>query len=80
MMDEAEIAQLKSADGVGRHAQRSARRLPKLPDMLPRVIPAPNTSRSNRPTCRKSWLFAGHMDEIPEPGCYMRWHNAGIRS
>jgi len=26
---------------------------------------------------RKSWLFAGHIDEVPEPGCYMRWHNAG---
>jgi phenylpropionate dioxygenase-like ring-hydroxylating dioxygenase large terminal subunit len=26
---------------------------------------------------RKSWLFAGHIDEVPEPGCFMRWHNAG---
>ena len=26
---------------------------------------------------RKSWLFAGHIDEIPEPGCYMLWENAG---
>ncbi len=26
---------------------------------------------------RKSWLFAAHIDEIPEPGCYMTWHNAG---
>ena len=20
---------------------------------------------------RKSWLFAAHLDEIPEPGCYL---------
>ena len=26
---------------------------------------------------RKSWLFAAHIDEIPEPGCYMLWENAG---
>ena len=22
---------------------------------------------------KKSWLFAAHLDEIPEPGCYMTW-------
>jgi len=26
---------------------------------------------------RKSWLFAAHIDEIPEPGCYRLWENAG---
>lgn len=26
---------------------------------------------------RKSWLFAGHIDQIPEPGCYRLWENAG---
>ena len=26
---------------------------------------------------RKSWLLAAHIDEIPEPGCFMRWENAG---
>ena len=26
---------------------------------------------------RKSWLFAAHIDEIPDPGCYMLWENAG---
>jgi phenylpropionate dioxygenase-like ring-hydroxylating dioxygenase large terminal subunit len=26
---------------------------------------------------KKSWLFAGHIDEIPDPGCFMRWNNAG---
>ena len=25
----------------------------------------------------KSWLLAGHMDEIPEPGCFQRWDHAG---
>jgi phenylpropionate dioxygenase-like ring-hydroxylating dioxygenase large terminal subunit len=26
---------------------------------------------------RRTWLLAAHLDEIPEPGCYMRWENAG---
>ena len=26
---------------------------------------------------RKSWLLAGHIDEIPEPGCFRLWDNAG---
>ncbi len=26
---------------------------------------------------RKSWLFAAHIDELPEPGCYVTWENTG---
>lgn len=26
---------------------------------------------------RKSWLLAAHIDEVPEPGCFMLWENAG---
>jgi nitrite reductase/ring-hydroxylating ferredoxin subunit len=26
---------------------------------------------------RKSWLLAGHIDEIPEPGCFRLWETAG---
>jgi phenylpropionate dioxygenase-like ring-hydroxylating dioxygenase large terminal subunit len=26
---------------------------------------------------RKSWMVAGHKDEIPEPGCYKTWNRAG---
>lgn len=26
---------------------------------------------------RKSWLLAAHIDEVPEPGSYLRWENAG---
>lgn len=26
---------------------------------------------------RKSWLFAAHLDEIPNPGCFLLWENAG---
>ena len=26
---------------------------------------------------RKSWLLAAHIDELPEPGSFMLWENAG---
>ena len=26
---------------------------------------------------RRSWLFAAHIDEVPEPGCFRLWENAG---
>jgi phenylpropionate dioxygenase-like ring-hydroxylating dioxygenase large terminal subunit len=26
---------------------------------------------------RKTWLLAGHIDEVPEPGCFRLWENAG---
>ncbi len=26
---------------------------------------------------RKAWLFAAHIDEIPEPGCFVTWENTG---
>jgi phenylpropionate dioxygenase-like ring-hydroxylating dioxygenase large terminal subunit len=26
---------------------------------------------------RKSWLLAGHVDEIPKPGCFKLWESAG---
>jgi phenylpropionate dioxygenase-like ring-hydroxylating dioxygenase large terminal subunit len=26
---------------------------------------------------RRSWLFAGHIDEVPEPGCFRLWERIG---
>ena len=26
---------------------------------------------------RRSWLLASHVDEVPEPGCFRLWENAG---
>lgn len=26
---------------------------------------------------RKSWLFAAHIDQLPDPGCFRLWENAG---
>ena len=51
---------------------------PPLPDMPAERYTSPEYFALEQDHIfRKSWLFAGHLDEVPEPGCYMRWHNAG---
>jgi len=51
---------------------------PALPDMPAERYTSPEYfALEQEHIFRKSWLFAGHLDEVPEPGCYMRWHNAG---
>ena len=51
---------------------------PSLPDMPAARYTSPDYFALEREHIfRKSWLFAGHIDEIPEPGCHVRWENAG---
>ena len=51
---------------------------PALPDMPAERYTSPEYFALEREHIfRKSWLFAAHLDEVPEPGCFMRWHNAG---
>lgn len=78
MMDETEVAQLKAL--MEWEGQRTAppEGFPALPDMpAGRYTSAEYYALEQSHVFRKSWLFAGHMDEIPERGCYMRWHNVG---
>jgi phenylpropionate dioxygenase-like ring-hydroxylating dioxygenase large terminal subunit len=77
-MDAEEIARLKAL--MEWEGTRSAppRGFPKLPDMPAARYTSPEYfALEQKYIFRKSWLFAGHIDEIPEPGCYLRWHNAG---
>ena len=78
MMDASEIAHLKAM--MEWEGSRSAppEGFPRLPDMPAGRYTSPAYfALEQSHVFRKSWLFAGHLDEIPEPGCYMRWHNAG---
>jgi phenylpropionate dioxygenase-like ring-hydroxylating dioxygenase large terminal subunit len=51
---------------------------PRLPDMPAERYTSPvYYALEQEHIFRKSWLFAAHIDEVPEPGCFMRWHNAG---
>ncbi|MFL0671816.1 MAG: aromatic ring-hydroxylating dioxygenase subunit alpha [Erythrobacter sp.] len=77
-MEAQEIARLKAL--MEWEAQRKAppEGFPRLPDLPAGRYTSPEYFALEMDhVFRKSWLFAGHIDEIPEPGCYMRWHNAG---
>ena len=51
---------------------------PALPDMPAGRYTSPEYyALEQNHIFRKSWLFAAHLDEVPEPGCFMRWSNAG---
>ena len=78
MMDQAEVAQLKALMEWEGKRRAPPQGFPALPDMpAGRYTSAEYFALEQEHVFRKSWLFAGHLDEIPEPGCYMRWHNAG---
>ena len=51
---------------------------PALPDIpAGRYIDPAFSELEKNHIWKKSWLFAAHMDELPSPGCYIRWDNAG---
>ena len=78
MISDAEVRRLKAL--MEWEGQRSAPPdgFPRLPDMPAARYTSPEYfALEQEHIFRKSWLFAGHIDEIPEPGCYMRWQNAG---
>ena len=77
-MDAAEVTRLKAM--MEWEGQRIAppEGFPALPDMPAARYTSPEYyALEQAHIFRKSWLFAAHLDEVPEPGCYMRWHNAG---
>jgi phenylpropionate dioxygenase-like ring-hydroxylating dioxygenase large terminal subunit len=77
-MDSGEIATLKALmEWEGRRTAPPAG-FPALPDVpAGRYTSAKYYALEQEHVFRKSWLFAAHLDEVPEPGSYMRWHNAG---
>ncbi len=51
---------------------------PKLPDIpAGRYVDPRFYELEKAHIWRKAWLFAGHIDEIPEPGCFKLWDNTG---
>ena len=77
-MDAQEIHDLKAMMAWEGQRQAPPEGFPNLPDMPAARYTSPAYFALERQHIfRKSWLFAGHIDEIAEPGCYMRWDNAG---
>ena len=77
-MNQAEIKQLRGL--MEYEAARTAppEEFPSLPDIpAGRYVDQRFHDLEIEHIWRKSWLLAGHIDEIPEPGCYYLWENAG---
>ena len=77
-MDAQEIKTLRAL--MEYEARRSAppKAFPSLPD-LPggRYTDPAFMALEKDHLWRKSWLLAAHIDEVPEPGCFLLWENAG---
>ena len=77
-MDQQEIATLREL--MEYEAARTAppEGFPNLPDLPGGRYTDPRFFElEKRHIWRKTWLLAGHIDEIPEPGCFRLWENAG---
>lgn len=77
-MDQAEVAALKTMMEWEGQRKAPPAGFPALPDLPAARYTSPEYfALEQAHIFRKSWLFAAHIDEIPEPGCFMRWDNAG---
>lgn len=77
-MDQAIIDQIKRL--MEWEAERAAppEAFPHLPDMpAGRYTSQAYYDLEQKYIWKKSWLFAAHKDEVPEPGCFMKWENTG---
>jgi phenylpropionate dioxygenase-like ring-hydroxylating dioxygenase large terminal subunit len=77
-MDAAEISTLRRLMEYEANRKTPPRGFPELPD-LPggRYTDERFFALEREHLWRKSWLFAVHMDEIPEVGSFRLWENAG---
>jgi phenylpropionate dioxygenase-like ring-hydroxylating dioxygenase large terminal subunit len=78
MMDQATIDQIKGL--MEWEAERTAppEGFPHLPDLpAGRYTSQDYYDLEQKYIWKKSWLFAAHIDEVPDPGCFMKWENTG---
>ena len=77
-MDQAEIDRLRLLMEYEAARKAPPAEFPTLPDIPAGRYTDPRFFELEKAHLwRKSWLFAGHLDEIPERGCYRLWENAG---
>jgi phenylpropionate dioxygenase-like ring-hydroxylating dioxygenase large terminal subunit len=78
MMTEQEIADLRALMAYEKQRTAPPESFPHLPD-LPggRYIDERFEALERDHLWRKSWLLAGHRDELPQPGCFRLWETAG---
>jgi phenylpropionate dioxygenase-like ring-hydroxylating dioxygenase large terminal subunit len=77
-MDQAQIQQLRDLMEYEAARKEPPKTFPALPDIpAGRYVDQRFFDLEIEHVWRKSWLFAAHIDEIPEPGCFRLWENAG---
>src|SRR5215471_16844076 len=77
-MNAAEIATLRALMEYEAARTEPPRGFPVLPDLPGGRYTDPRFfALELQHVFRKSWLLAGHIDEVPEPGCFRLWERAG---
>ena len=77
-MNRQEIDQLRELMEYEAGRTEPPRAFPELPDIPGGRYTDPRFFELEKQHIwRKSWLLAAHVDDLPEPGCFRLWENAG---
>ena len=77
-MDAAAIASLRALMAYEGARKAPPRGFPALPDIPGKRYTDPRFAELERTRLwKRSWLLAGHMDDVPKPGCFKQWDAAG---
>jgi len=77
-MDQNQIDQIKELIDYERNRTSPPEGFPKLPDLPGKRYTDPEFYELEKENLwKKSWLYAGHLDEIPNVGSYKLWERAG---
>jgi len=72
MMDQQTVDTIKRLMEWEAARDRPPEGFPSLPDMpAGRYTSQEYYDLEQQHIWKKSWLFAAHLDEVPEPGCFM---------
>jgi phenylpropionate dioxygenase-like ring-hydroxylating dioxygenase large terminal subunit len=78
MMDQQTVDTIKRLMEWEAARSRPPEGFPHLPDLpAGRYTSQEYYDLEQKHIWKKSWLFAAHLDEVPEPGSFMQWDNAG---
>ena len=77
-MNDASVAELKALMAYEAARTVPPEGFPALPDLPAGRYTDPQFFELERQHLwRKAWLFAAHIDELLEPGCFITWENTG---
>ncbi|MCZ6829268.1 MAG: hypothetical protein O7F73_06720 [Gammaproteobacteria bacterium] len=78
-MDTQVRQRLQAGIEAERQRRDPPRDFPTLPDIpVGRYREAEFLALERQQLWSRSWLYAGHLDELPEPGSYKLWQRTGV--